>query len=350
MLETFRAQGLLPRPIRTGHHGRAPVWIYPASADRQLIALMAWREHTKDPDVLRVLLWVDGFPIPLAAIKTALAGALQTMLDLLDREITKQAKQHGLDPDQSTDREHALGLIASTLAAKRGPKALPRHARVSAGQRTRAVELIMRRFALGEPVTVTTEEAATVERVLGVSPNGRRDRVDGAGPWLTGPAEDLFDVAGIVAVPRALTAVLDATDAELETARQMAAVLWRYLPLLARMLAALFEEENYAGMSGLGRLDQQPEFVVILVPTIVAMLRAGWEQNIQLIATGLADLPTLAEQSQRILGLPTSTVDANLAGKPADVQTRARRLILAALDGAFDYRPHESSKPRSTTA
>src|ERR1700677_2575376 len=67
MLETFRAQGLMPRPRRVGYRGRAPIWRYPPGADRQLLALLGWREHTKDPDVLQVLLWLDGFPISAAA-------------------------------------------------------------------------------------------------------------------------------------------------------------------------------------------------------------------------------------------------------------------------------------------
>jgi hypothetical protein len=340
MLETFRAQGLLPRPTRAGHRGRAPVWLYSAGADRQLITLLAWRRRTKDPHLLRVLLWLDGFPIPLAAVRAALADGVRTMLDLLEREVTAQAKRHGLDPRKDAHRDHTLGLIASGLAARRGQKALPRHARVSAGQRARAVELILRGFALGQQVEVTTEEATAVERMLGLSPNGRR-HVDGAGPWLTGPAEGLFDAAEIIAVPHTLTAILDATDAELETARRIVTVLWRYLPLMARILAALFEDDNYAGMSELSHLDQHPELLLILVPAIIGMVRAGWEQNIQAIVTSLADIPNVAGQIQDVLDLPARTVEANLAGASAEVQQRAQRLIRAALNGKIDQRaPH----------
>lgn len=338
MLETFRAQGLLPRPTRTGHRGRAPVWLYPAGADRQLIALLGWRERTKDPNLLRVLLWLDGFPIPLTGIRDALTDGLRSMLDLLEREISAQAERHGLDASKAVHRDQALGRMASALAAKRGQNALPRHARVGARQRARAVELMLRGFALGEQVEVTTDDATAVERVLGLSP-GRRHRVDGAGPWLTGPPEELFDGAEIVAIPQTLAAVLDATDAELDTARQMVAVLWRYLPLMARMLAALFDDENYAGMSGLARLDQQPELVLILVPAIISMLRAGWEQNLRAIIASLAELPDISAQTQHLLELPARTVDANLAGQPIEVQQRARRLVRAAIDGKLAHQP-----------
>jgi hypothetical protein len=187
MLETFRGQSLLLTPTRAGYRGRTPVWLYSPGADRQLLALLAWRERTKNPNVLRVLLWLDGFPIPLVVVRAALADGLQAMVDLLDREITAHARRHGLDPRNAADRDQALSLIAGALAAKRGQKALPRHARVGASQRARAVTLLLRAFALGEPGEVTTEEAITVERVMGLSPNGRRHRVDGAGPWLQAP-------------------------------------------------------------------------------------------------------------------------------------------------------------------
>ena len=61
MLETFRAQGLILRPQRVGYRGRAPMWLYPAGTDRQLLCLLRWRRQTKDPDTLKVLLWLDGF-------------------------------------------------------------------------------------------------------------------------------------------------------------------------------------------------------------------------------------------------------------------------------------------------
>ena len=61
MVETFRAQGLLPRPVRGPNQGRTPTWIYPDGADKQLLCLLGWRARTKDPGTLKVLLWIDGF-------------------------------------------------------------------------------------------------------------------------------------------------------------------------------------------------------------------------------------------------------------------------------------------------
>src|SRR5580698_9701780 len=72
LLETFRAQGLIPRPYRVGNCGRSPIWRYPPGTERQLIALLRWRQHSKDPDLLKALLWLDGFPIPDATVREAL--------------------------------------------------------------------------------------------------------------------------------------------------------------------------------------------------------------------------------------------------------------------------------------
>ncbi|MFC3894460.1 hypothetical protein ACFOWZ_23520 [Lentzea rhizosphaerae] len=344
MLETFRAQGLLPRPIRTGHRGRAPVWTYPDGTDRQLVALLAWRTHTKDPDTLRVLLWVDGFPIASDVIRAALVDNLTAALDLLEREITTQAQRHGLDPTLDSDRDQALHLIAGALTAKRGPNSLPRRTRVRATDRAHAVHLLLRAFALGDAVDTTTDDAKIVERVLGVAPNGRRQRVEGAGPWLTGPAEALFETAEIVALPTALRAVSEATDAELATARDIVAVLFRHLPLVARMMAALFDDANYAGLAGLDQIDQHPEIVTLLVSYVIGMLRAGWQENLQAVATALGPMPDLAAQARSLLDQPHRTIEANLSHQPPDVRKQAQRIIDAAMNGAFD-RPRRNPPP-----
>ncbi len=78
---------------------------------------------------------------------------------------------------------------------------------------------MIRMFGLGENVQGTAEDAASVERVLGLAPNGRRHTVAEAGPWLTGSAEDLFAAAGIVGLPSLLKAVHGASDEDLTATR-----------------------------------------------------------------------------------------------------------------------------------
>ncbi len=335
MLETFRGQSLLPRPARAGYRGRAPVWTYPVGAEQQLLALLGWREHTKDSRTLRVLLWLDGFPVPPGTVRESLVDGMQAMLALLEREIAARAGQHGLDLQQATDRTQALRLLSGEFAAKRGPSSLPRRGRVRAADRARAVELILRMFVLGDRTDVTTEDATTVERVLGVAPNGRRHHVYDAGPWLTGPAEALFDAVDVVAFPNLLHAVHTASNAELNTARRLVIALFRWLPLMARLMAVLFDDDNYAGMSGLQHLDEHPDIVMIMVPWVVGRLRAGWQDNLQAIATALDAMPELVAQTEQILDMPDNAIKANLSGAPAHVRETVQRIIDAAIDGTL---------------
>ena len=340
MLETFRAQGLIPHPHRAGYVGRAPQWRYPPGTDRQLAALLRWRQHSKDPDLLKILLWLDGFAVPVTDVRDALTRQLRGMTDLMEREISQQARQLGLDPADQDARSQAISVMAQTLAAKRGSTPIPRRNRVHAEDRTRAVALLIRVFGLGETIEGTAADATAVERTLGIA-NGRRQRVEGAEPWLTGPAEDLFSAATITGLPRLLDAVTNASDAELTSARQTVVAIFQHLPLMARMLGAVSGEDNYAGFAAFSQLDQHPESVVYIVPMVVAMQRAGWNENLEAVTSALRPFPELAARAEHILTMPASTVEANLAGKTADVQKRARRLIDAAIDGTLDVSTSE---------
>ena len=335
LLETFRADGLIPHPHRAGYRGRAPVWRYPCGTELQLVALLRWRHRSKDPDLLKVLLWLDGFAIAPAAVRTALAHQLQVMAESMEQEITRHARRLGLDPADGAARSQAIDALSQTIAAKRGATPLPRRSRVAAQDRTRAVTLMIRTFGLGETVQGTAEDAAVVERVLGLTPNGRRNAIADAGPWLTGPAEDLLDAAGIVGLPHLLTAVNDASDAHLTAARQTVAVLFRHLPLMIRMLGAISGDENYTGLAGLRQIDQHPESLTYIVPLVIAMLKAGWKENLDAVTAALSPFPDLAERAQHLLDLPSATLTANLAGKPEETRERVHRIINAAIEGQF---------------
>jgi hypothetical protein len=342
MLETFRGEGLIPHPHRAGYHGRAPVWRYPPGTEQQLMALLQWRRSSKDPDLLKVLLWLDGFAIAPAAVRAALTHQLQVMAEAMEQEISRQAGRLGLDPADGAARTQAIDAVAHTIAAKRGTTPLPRRSRVAAQDRTRAVTLMIRTFGLGETLPGAAEDAAVIERVLGLAPSGRRNAVADAGPWLTGPAEDLLDAADIIALPHLLAAVHDASDAELTAARQTVAVLFRHLPLMIRMLGAMFDDDNYTGLAGLRQIDQHPESLTYIVPLVIAMLRVGWKENLDAVTSALRPFPDLAERAQRLLDLPVTTLTANLAGQPAEVRERVKRIIDAAIEGELDTEPNTS--------
>lgn len=311
------------------------MWLYAPGADRQLVSLMRWREHTNDPDVLRVLLWLDGFPITTAAVRDSVSNSLSVMTRTLESELVAEASRRGLNP--AAEREAAVSSIASTLAAKRGP-ALPRRVRMRASERTSAVEVLLRLFAFGETLDTTEEAARTVEQVLGVSP-GRSQRVNGAGPWLVGPAQDLLDAAQFLSLPT-MARIAETTARELESARHLVAMLFKFLPLVARTICAVSDDSNYAGMEGIGSLDELPEFALLLVAIVIGMIRAGWQENLHMIATALEPFPDLAADIRRVLQIPASKVEENLKNQPPGVERQAPLLINAAVDGKLDQAPH----------
>lgn len=130
-------------------------------------------------------------------------------------------------------------------------------------------------FGLGQAINGAPAEAALVQRVMGVAPNGRRNTNVDSEPWLTGPAEDLFDAANIVEFPNLLTTIADATEADLTAARQLVFFLVRYLPTMVRMIGALFDDDNYTGLAYFSQMDQHPELVLFVLPMVLAMLRAA---------------------------------------------------------------------------
>ena len=106
---------------------------------------------------------------------------------------------------------------------------------------------------------------------------------------------------------------------------------------------------EYRGQTGLNRrqkifpwadvlrqFDQQPEYVIYLVPMVISMLRAGWKENLDAVTAALHPFPQLAAQARRILDMPDSQVKANLADQPAVIRHRVERLIEAAIEGNFE--------------
>jgi hypothetical protein len=335
MLAALRAQGLVPRPRRAGYQGRAPVWLYPAWADRQFVALLRYRAQTTDPDLLRVLLWLDGFSIPTGDVRRVLAAHLRQMTEAIEQAITIEAGQRGLDPADDAARSQAVSGLAGTMAAKRGTSALPRHGRTPARDRAEAVELLVRSIGLGEHVAGTPDQGEAVERVLGVSPGRRRSPVSGQ-PWLTGPAEEIFGAVGIASMPRLREAIADASDAELEAARQSVIALVRILPLAARMMDVLSGRDNSVGLKGLEQVAERPEAALWLLPAVVSMTRVGMNENIGAITEALQPIPKLAERARALLDMPAATLEGNLENQPENVRRQVERIIDAAIDGQFD--------------
>lgn len=339
-MEDFRHDGLMPRPIRVSNDGRRPVWIHPPGSDHQLVRLLRWREHTQDTDVLRVVLWIEGFPLALAAVRASATAVLDRLSHDLEEFLEAEASRQGLDP--ADDKDTIVGAVAATMAAMRGKNALPRPIRVPAGERAAAVAHLLQIFGLGTQLDLAEAEAETIEKVLGVSP-GRRQRVEGAEPWLTGPASLLVGAADFVSLPRMTEALADATDAEWEEARSPAAAFFLLLPVFARALAAMNGKQNFAGFGGHTELDSEPLFAVLLLAFVLGARQADWYGNVQEVTDSLASWPALVGEMKQVLDMPQHEIDHNLAGHGHEMQTRTQRIIEILLDGELDPGPRPVS-------
>ncbi|WP_432112645.1 hypothetical protein [Streptomyces sp. S1] len=335
-LEDFRHDGLIPRPVRVSNDGRRPVWIYPPGSDHQLVRLLRWREHTQDKDVLRVVLWIEGFPLSLDAVRASAATVMDGLSHELERLHQTEASRHDLD--LAGDQEAVVGAVAATMAAKRGKNALPRPIRVPADVRATAIAHLLQIFLLGAQPDVTEDQAESIEKVLGVSP-GRRQRVEGAEPWLTGPASALVGAADFVSLPRMTEAFADATDTEWEEARSSAAALFLQLPVSIRAAVAMTGKENLAGLGGHAVLDSEPLMAVFLIAFVLGARRADWAGNVEGLTESLARWPALVDEMKQVLDMPQHELDRNLAGHGPEMQIRTRRIIQALLDSELDPGP-----------
>ncbi|MEU6245670.1 hypothetical protein [Streptomyces sp. NPDC047024] len=335
-LEDFRQGGLMPRPVRVGNDGRRPVWIYPRGSDQQLVQLLRWREHTQNVDVLRVVLWIEGFPVALDAVRASATAVLTKLLHEVEQDLQAEASRLGLDP--VADQDAVVSAVATVMAAKRGKNAVPRPIRVPASERATAVAHLLQIFALGKQPDVTEEEAETIEKVLGVSP-GRRQRVEDADPWLTGPASALVDAADFVSLPRMTEVLADATDSEWEEARSPAAALFLHLPVFTRAMAAMTGKENFAGMGGQAAFDSEPIMAVFLVAFALGARRADWSGNVEGLRDSLAPWPALVDEMKLVLDMPQHELDQNIAGHGLEMWDRTQRIIKALLDGELDPGP-----------
>lgn len=334
-LETLRVQGLIPRPRRAQNRGITPVWLYPSGTEQQIVSLCRWRRHTKDPGMLRVLLWLEGFPIPTYAARSALTASLRAAGEAF-QEHTAPTPDAAATPGSDARREPVESLAAE-LAAKRGHNAAPRPIRQPAAERARSVELLLRTFGLGEPPTATDSEALAIERFLGVAP-GRRHLVNGAGPWLTGSPHDLLTAGRTLALPVLVKTMATATDTELEEARPFAHALFRLMPLAARLIGAVHGKDNHAGFGGIACLDEEPAMAPLMVAMTVGMRRSDPEMadNLTAIQASLQHLPDALANVKDLLDMPQAVLDENLAEQPAAVRRQVLRVVEAALEGKLE--------------
>jgi hypothetical protein len=326
-LEFWRHQKLLPKAERTGQQGKQPRWTYPAETIDQLRALLHFRTKTKDPDLLRVGLWFDGYPIEIERVRLSVAAILSHTLDSLHKELARRSSTSDKDGDWT-----ALEQIGRTLAGKRGPNALPRYGRQRRADRERAMTLALG-LVLGDERAVARleDDGQHVERLIGVD-RGRRPQ-GGLPAWLDGPPGDGLDTfAHLGSLPALIETMQSATDDELAASRSLARIMLDGVLAFTRIADAFAGTENASGFGAISAFRGDPMAAVWLVAFVIAAGRS---------ATLNEGLHTVVDSlSQRVLPLDTRAQELAALGPdelanrlpeldrlPFAEQVRVKRLI-----------------------
>jgi len=257
-IETWRHDGLLPRPQRVAQNGVRPVWLSPPETAPQLLTLCELHQRTQNTGNLRVLLWLRGHSQPPAAIRSALVAVIDDLHRTVETELAKTARHEHLTGDPSDVQRHAMTHLAGRVAARRGGNATPPRVRSAQQHRTHGVAALLHTMFFGEAPPPSLGTANNVEWTLGLLPRGRIDTVTTHGPsgkrvvadpWHDGSPTRLDVLADIASLPTLRRAAEQVNDADLELARTITAPLISGLAHLAQAATAL---RNYDQALGLG--------------------------------------------------------------------------------------------------
>ncbi len=287
-LELWRYRGLLPRGEQPAGQG---AWLYPPVSKSQLLRLLHWRAKTRSLDLILIGMWIEGFEIDVAHAR----ASLRAFVDAVERDITRELEGAG---DVST----AIEVLARKLAGKRGKAALPRIARMTADERTRACAYALAfAFNAEHEIARRKDDAVLLERMLGFR-TGRGGGLASVMPL----DEDTLRLAGL-RPPGQLRAMLDsAADEELEFVRRLLHAIVVWIPLFIPQFVEHFGERARPVAELARRLfeDLRPEYHAFAATGMLASLHAKGHPADELHAQLAAATP--AAINLELLGtLPT---------------------------------------------
>jgi DNA-binding transcriptional MerR regulator len=295
-LELWRSRGLLPAPTRQPK-GRA-VWLYPPGTERQLKRLLHWREKARNLSLVAIALWIEGFPIEVERIRTALG---------------KLTDQMASELDPSGDTHTFIEQQARKLAGARGKYAFPRIVKMKSDERVRACAYLLA-VALDakDEIERREDDAVLVERMLGLR-SGQRGGLANHEPFI----DIIRGLRPIMAVGKVREALAAATDQQLELTRLTARMTSVWMPLLLPEMLAEHPVSEAGPLRKLSEGNFKEPAVEVCVLQIIHQLLAMHERQ-----------PTPDEVIQAIAALQSVTTDlAILSIFPAD----KRRGVLSQL-------------------
>jgi hypothetical protein len=302
MLELFRNQALLPPMTRAGYHGRGAIYRYPIGAERQLDDLLAWRKIERNVDWLRVLLWVDRWPVPLDRVRPSLARALRAAVDTVDAELQKYAQAGAADP---------ISAMAVDLAKRRGANTVMQRQRgVTAHERQQALDQLLH-AVLDPTAQPPVEDQRAAERAIGINPNtARRHGV----PAFTINYEDwpLFGPPGTLDLRGFLTLVEHASDEQLDRAGYIANLFVVLLPIAAKLLTAITGGATGSPFDPLKHTHDQPIEYAFAVGLALSFDHHDLLGDLPQLAAALSELFEQIESINTVLDMPQDQVRENV--------------------------------------
>lgn len=229
----------------------------------QLRALCRLRSYTKRLDPLRLLLWIEGWPVPLGDVKAALRRQLpQPPAGRIDDDLLDQLSGQALR--KAVGFRRALGRTGLTKL-----------------EAAEAGEYVAARL-LGERPEPSESLKSILDRALGLD-RARRDAFDTARPWLEQPPDvsamfdglslsELYDLASTVSTE------------ELDRARSRAAFLVWEFPRMIELLEIL-GGRNFGGLHSASRLGPRDAGLAVLIA--VRSHRQGLSPNFDELVAGL---------------------------------------------------------------
>jgi DNA-binding transcriptional MerR regulator len=299
-VELWRSRGLLPAPTRQPK-GRA-VWLYPPGTERQLERLLHWRGKTRNLSLLAIALWIEGFPIDVERIRTALG----TLTDQMASEV-----------DPNGDIPAFIDQQARKLAGARGKNSFPRIVKMKSDERVRACGYLLA-VALDakDEIERRRDDAILVERMLGLR-SGQRGGLANHEPFI----DAVQSLRPVMSVEKVREALVAATHQQLELTRLTARLTSVWMPLL---LPEMLAEHSATEASPLRKLAEQnfkdpaiEAYVVQIIHHLLAMHERQPEPDeltqaiaaLQSVTTDLAVLSIFpADKRHEILSqLPSET-------------------------------------------
>lgn len=248
-LELWRYKGLMPRPVRAEGQGR---WLYPPGADRRLARLVTLRASIRSLELIRVVLWLEGFALETGEVREALAEAVRRLAE-------------AVGPD---DDGGSIAGLAATLAATRG-RSLFSNGGMSRAERGRAYALLIA-SAFGDPDELEARrgDEPLLARLFGAGNSAASVIATGGGSPLPLPR------------PAELPATVEAaSDSELELARRVVRATTVWWPLMVSLAGR--DRPEGAGLNALARqtIEELPaDLLPLLVAGVLGALRSEPEE------------------------------------------------------------------------